>query len=200
MLHPISRRALTLAALLAATGLRAQEATRVIEGQSFAGRMLVAGVELGLNGTGLRAVAWFKGFVAGLYLTDRASTMGQVLAQPGPKRLELRMLQEVPAAEFVKALQRGIDRNATPDERVALATRVQRFAQQISATGTVHKGSVIDLDLDPKQGLLFSMNGTLRGAPVAGDDFYAALLRAFIGEHPYDERLKAGLLGAAPPR
>ena len=77
---------------------------------------------------------------------------------------------------------------------------MQRFAQQISATGTVRKGSVIDLDLDPKQGLLFTLNGTLRGEPVEGDDFYAALLRAFVGEHPYDERLKAGLLGAAPAR
>ena len=189
-----------LAALLAVTGVRAQDAARVIEGQTFASRMLVAGTELQLNGTGLRAVAWFKGFVAGLYLSGRASTTGQVLAQPGPKRLELRMLQEVPAAEFVKALQRGIDRNATPDEREALAQRVQRFAQQISATGTVRKGSVIDLDLDPKQGLLFTLNGTLRGVPVEGEDFYAALLRAFVGEHPYDERLKAGLLGTAPAR
>ena len=199
MSHPIPRRALLLSALLVAVGAQAQDAPRLIEGQAFAGHMSVAGTELRLNGTGLRAVAWFKGFVAGLYLTGRASTPAQVLAQSGPKRLELRMLQEVPAAEFVKALQRGIDRNATPDERVALAARVQRFAEQISATGTVRKGAVIDLDLDPQRGLLFTMNGTLRGAPVEGDDFYAALLRAFIGEHPYDERLKAGLLGS-PPR
>ena len=104
-----------LSALLVAAGAHAQDAARVLEGQTFAGRMLVAGAELRLNGIGLRAVAWFKGFVAGLYLTGSASTPRQVLAQAGPKRLQLRMLQDVPAAEFVKALQRGIDRNATPD-------------------------------------------------------------------------------------
>ena len=93
---------------------------------------------------------------------------------------------------------KGIERNAPPAEHAALAARVQRFADQISATGTVRKGAVIDLDLDPQRGLLFTMNGTLRGAPVEGEDFYAALLRAFIGEHPYDERLKAGLLGSTP--
>lgn len=196
-----TRRGLLLALLLASTApVRAQEAPRVIEGQTFAARAAVAGTELRLNGTGLRAVAWFKGFVAGLYLTGPARTPAQVLAQPGPKRLQLRMLQEVPAAEFVKALRKGIDRNAPEAERPRLAERVQRFADQISAAGTVHKGTVVDLDLDPQRGLLFAMNGTLRGSPVEGEDFYAALLRAFIGEHPYDERLKAGLLGAAPAR
>ncbi len=167
----------------------------VIEGQTFAPQAAVAGKELRLNGTGLRAVAWFKGFVAGLYLGGRADTAAEVLAQPGPKRLQLRMLHDVPAAEFVKALQKGIARNARDGEHAALAARVQRFSELISATGTVRKGSVIDLDLDPARGLLFTLNGTLRGAPVEGADFYAALLRAFIGERPYDERLKAGLLG-----
>ena len=175
--------------------LAVANASSVIEGQSFPARATVAGKELRLNGTGLRAVAWFKGFVAGLYLSGRASTPAEVLAQTGPKRLQLRMLQDVPAAEFVKALQKGMHRNASEAERAALAPRVQRFAELIGAVGTVRKGAVIDLDLDPARGLLFTLDGTLRGAAVEGADFYAALLRAFIGEHPYDERLKAGLLG-----
>jgi hypothetical protein len=73
--------------------------------------------------------------------------------------------------------------------------RVERFAALIMSTGTVKKGDVVDLDLDPTRGMLFSVNGTLRGEAIPGADFYAALLRAFIGDKPYDERLKAGLLG-----
>ena len=38
------------------------------------------------------------------------------------------------------------------------------------------------------------MNGTLQGEAIVGDDFYAALLRSFVGDRPYDSRLKAGLL------
>ena len=45
-----------------------------MEGQPFERRVVVAGAELRLNGTGVRAVAWFKGYAAGLYLTRRAAT------------------------------------------------------------------------------------------------------------------------------
>jgi hypothetical protein len=46
-------------------------------------------------------------------------------------------------------------------------------------------------------GTELGLNGALRGEAIAGDDFYETLLRSFIGERPYDARLKAGLLGGA---
>lgn len=148
-----------------------------------------------LNGTGVRAVAWFKGYAAGLYLAQKAFTAAQVEAQAGPKRLQLRMLQDVPAAEFTKAFRKGVTRNCTPLQLAALGDRLDRFAGLIDGVGKVRKGDVIDLDLEPPRGLLFAINGKLRGAPIAGDELYAALLRAFVGEQPYDEKLRAGLLG-----
>jgi hypothetical protein len=69
------------------------------------------------------------------------------------------------------------------------------FAQTIRAVGKVRKGDVVDLDLDPSRGTLFALNGTLHGTAIAGDDFYAVLLASFVGDHPYDARMKAGLLG-----
>jgi Chalcone isomerase-like len=166
-----------------------------VEGQVFEDRVVLGGTPLTLNGTGVRAVAWFKGYAAGLYLAQRASTAAQVEAQAGPKRLQLRMLQDVPAAEFTKAFRKGVTRNCTPAQLAALGDRLDRFAGLIDGVGKVRKGDVIDLDLDPPRGLLFAINGKLRGAPISGDEFYAALLRAFVGEQPYDEKLRAGLLG-----
>lgn len=198
------RQLFTLFALVifttAGVGLaQAQESPRIVEGQPFANRVRLLNTETQLNGTGVRAVAWFKGYAVGLYLPERATTLAQVLAQAGPKRLQLRMLQDVPAAEFVKALNKGMERNSPADAWPELAPRVQRLAEQITASGRVRKGEVVDLDLDPTRGLLFARNGKLVGEPIPGVDFYAALLRAFIGEHPYDERMKAGLL-AQPVR
>jgi hypothetical protein len=193
------RRGLLLAGLAWCVGAQAQEPVVWVEGQPFARSARVAGSDLILNGTGVRAVAWFKGYVAGLYLPTAASTEQQALAPVGPKRLQLRMLQEVPAAEFVKALKRGIERNSTAAEMTELAPRLQGFSEQIMTSGPVRKGEVVDLDLDPTRGMLFSRNGTLRGPVVPGADFYGAMLRAFIGEHPYDKRLKAGLLGQPLP-
>jgi hypothetical protein len=195
MMKPLlARRTLLLAAGLGLLGrAAAQEPPVQVEGQPFVRRLRLAGGELVLNGTGVRAVAWFKGYAAGLYLPRRSSELEQVLAMPGPKRVQLRMLQEVPAEELVNALRKGLARN-TPDP-ARLAERTDSLARTMLAVGAVKKGDVIDLDQDPTRGTLFALNGTLRGDPIAGDDFYAALLGSFVGHRPYDKRMKAGLLG-----
>lgn len=192
---PLKRRVL-LAVLLSAPALPwAQDDAVVVEGQAFARRVLVAGAELLLNGTGVRAVAWFKGYAAALYLRSRAGTAAQAVAQPGPKRLQMVMLQKVPAEEFVKAFRKGVKRNTPEAELQQLGERMQQFEALVTAIGTVHKGDVVTLDLEPGRGTAFRLNGTLRGEAIAGEDFYAALLRSFVGDRPYDRELRAGLLG-----
>jgi hypothetical protein len=109
----------------------------------------------------------------------------------------MRMLQEVPAEEFVKAFRKGVQRNVPASEMPRLVQRMDRFAALIAAIGKVKKGDVVNLDLEPGRGTLFSLNGTLRGEAIEGSDFYAALLLSFIGDRPYDQKLKAGLLGQA---
>jgi Chalcone isomerase-like len=173
---------------------RAADAVQV-EGQPFARKVSIAGQELQLNGTGVRAVAWFKGYAAGLYLPTRGNQPAQVVAMAGPKRLQLRMLQEAPASELVKALNKGVERNTAPADLPTLAARRAQLDAAMLGIGSVKKGDVVDLDYEPGRGLLFSLNGTLRGEAIAGADLYAALLRSFVGERPYDKALKAGLLG-----
>jgi len=199
-MKPNRRHLLTtlLGAALATPGLaRARPAEAVeVEGFSFVRRTRVAGSELMLNGTGVRAVAWLKGYAAGLYLSRPCTTAAQAVALGGPKRLQLCMLQDVPAAAFVKAFRKGMARNADADTLARLAARMTRFTARIDAIRTVHRGDVVTLDLDPERGTLFSLNGKPQGEPIAGADFYAVLLLSFVGERPYDRRLKAGLLGA----
>jgi hypothetical protein len=163
----------------------------------------VGGVELRLNGAGVRAVAWFKAFVAALYLGTPARSVAEVLAAPGPKRLQLQLLTDVPATELSKALKRGVARNSSAAEREQLAGALPDLAARIDAMGTLRKGDVMQLDWDPPRGVLLARNGTLDPGPrealgPAQPALYAAVLRAFIGDHPYDERLKAGLLSPPP--
>lgn len=166
-----------------------------VEGEPVARSANVSGSELVLNGTGVRAVAWFKGYVAALYLPSKASAPERVVAMPGAKRLQLRMLQNVPAEEFVKALRKGVTRNTDSTEMPAISADMERFAGLIEALGSVRKGDVVDLDLHPGQGMVFTVNGTRRGDAIGGDAFYGALLRSFVGEHPYDKAMRLGLLG-----
>ncbi len=176
-------------------GAAATDNTVTVSGLVFERRVQVAGSELLLNGTGLRAVAWFKAYAAALYLGARASTAEQAVSMPGPKRLQLRFYRDLPAAEFVKALNVGLPRNSEPALADKLSERQALLAGRIAALETLHESDTIDLDFDPARGLLFKLNGTLRGEAIAGDDFYGALLRVFIGPHPSDTKLKAGLLG-----
>jgi hypothetical protein len=188
------RRLFIAAALAAANPAWAQRAIKV-EGYTYPGSVTLADTLLLLNGAGYRAVSWLKGYAAGLYLPRRASTAAQVLAQTGPKRLQLRMLQDVDAEEFVKAFVKGVARNTPPAEAAKLSERMTRFNATVRGLSKLAKRDLIDLDFLPGRGLLLARNGQVRGEPVAGEDFYAALLRCFIGEHPADPDMKVGLLG-----
>lgn len=182
------------AAFAAAAPLRAA----VIAEQRFEDRIRLADAELVLNGVGLRAVAWLKGYAAGLYLAQKATTPAAVLAQKGPKRVQMRMMVEVGAGEFVKAIDKGMKRNHSAAEHAALLSRIEQFDRIVHSLGTLKKGDVVDLDWLPARGLQLSLNARPRGEPVAGEDFYAGILKIFIGQDPVDQRLKAGLLGGSP--
>lgn len=167
-----------------------------VDNMEFPDRMKLGGQELVLNGVGFRAVLIYKGYAAALWLPQRASTAAQVQAVAGPKRLQLRMLIDVPAAEFSKAFHKGVRRNTPAADQPALAERMAKFDAQILALQTVKKGDVVDLDYLPDAGgLTMRVNGRPRGDAIAGEEFYAALLRVFIGHKVSDDELRAGLLG-----
>jgi Chalcone isomerase-like len=184
-------------ALAAATQAFAQGAPKAItaEGQVFAAQAQVGDAALVLNGVGLRAVAWVKGYAAGLYLSKRANTASAVLATPGAKRLDIRLLLDASMEEFSKSFRRGIGRNTPTTEVANLKDRIEKFDAALDAIGKVKKKDVLTIDWLPGTGTVLSLNGKARGDAIAGEDFYAAVLRIFIGEKVSDPELKAGLLG-----
>lgn len=186
---------LTLVAGFALPPAYADEPAVELEGVKFESRAQVDGQSLQLNGTGLRAVAWLKGYAAGLYLNQKASSAEQVMAMPGAKRLSMRILLDVPVVEFVKAFHKGVERNSLPAQIPQLLDRMALFDQLIQPLGKVRKGDTVNLDFMPQRGMVLSHNGRVMGAPIIGDDFYDALLGIFIGDQPVDDKLKRGLLG-----
>jgi Chalcone isomerase-like len=193
-------RKLLLAAALLACALslaqRAQaQASVKIAGVAFESQAKVDGLALRLNGVGTRSVAWFTGYAAGLYLTQSASTPAQAMHGAGPKRLQMRMLVDVPVEEFIKAFHKGVGRNMPAAQQATLAPRMAQFDDIMRGVGEVKKGDVINLDFVPAKGLVMVINGQVRGQPVPGADHYAALLSVFLGERPVDDKMKLGLLG-----
>lgn len=200
MFSSVRRRAAVLV-LAAATALPAQ-AVRY-EGQDFADTLSLGGSSLILNGTGKRQVAIYPMYLAALYLPQKAATPDAIYAQPGPKRLEMRivipLVKDVSTQEFVKAINKGVNRNSTEAEKAAVAERVKQFNAAIAEVGRVKKGDLLHIDYVPSQGgTILTVNGKVWGKPIEGQDFYTAFLKVFLGDHNSDERLRTGLLGAQP--
>ncbi|WP_420998432.1 chalcone isomerase family protein [Cupriavidus sp. 30B13] len=166
-----------------------------IEGMRIDDATRVGGKELQLNGTGLRSVFVIKGYVAALYLPEKARNATVVLGAPGPKRLQIRPLREVDADSFIKALDEGIRENHSEMQVQRLSGRLFQLHRTMEQMGTARKGDVIDFDFSPDGGTVVAINGTPRGKPIPGEDFYQAVLRIFLGDHPVDRNLKRGLLG-----
>lgn len=166
-----------------------------IEGMRFDDAARVGGKELQLNGTALRAGFLAKGYVAALYLQEKARNATVVLGTSGAKRLQLRMLRETEPPAIMRSLRQGIRDNHSESQVQGLATRLVQFERTLGELGTAHKGDVINLDFSPQTGTVIAINGTPRGRPIPGEDFYQAVLRVFLGERPVDPDVKRGLLG-----
>lgn len=197
MISSLRHRAAVLA-LAAAAALPAQ-AVRY-EGQDFPDSLQLGGSTLALNGTGKRQVAIYPLYLAALYLPRKATAPEAVYAQAGPKRLEMRivipLVKDVSTQEFVKAINKGVQRNNTEAEQAALADRVKQFNAAISEVGRVKKGDLLVVDYLPAQGgTVLTVNGKAWGKPIEGQDFYTAFLKVFIGDRNSDANLRAGLLG-----
>ncbi|WP_066739388.1 chalcone isomerase family protein [Cupriavidus sp. D384] len=189
------RLAVSLCATLALGLLLPSVSAMEIGGVRFDDMARLGGRQLPLNGTGLRQVFVIKGYAAGLYLPERARNATVVLGSPGPKRLQIRPLREVESAQFVKTLNDGLRENHSELQMQLLSDRVTQLERTMTQLGTAQRGDIINFDFTPEGGTAVTLNGIPRGQTIPGEDFYQAVLRIFLGEHPVDRNLKRGLLG-----
>ncbi|MDH4190390.1 MAG: chalcone isomerase family protein [Betaproteobacteria bacterium] len=155
------------------------------------------GAELALNGAGLRTRFVFDVYVAGLYLAEKKTSTAEVLALPGAKRIWLRLMRDISAQQLLDALNEGMRANVPPAELAAIAAQTAELAATMAAIGQGKKGDSIALDYLPGTGTRVVLNGRELGRAIAGEEFYRALLRVWLGDKPVQESLKRALLGAA---
>jgi hypothetical protein len=151
----------------------------------------VGGKTLELNGMGLRKKFVVKVYVAGLYLEEPSGDVATIVASDQIKRVVMHFrTNKATKKKMDAAWQEGFEKNS-PAEYPALAERVRSF---IALFGDMKVDDVIELTLTPGAGTEVVLNGEVKGT-IDGDDFGAALLRVWLGDHPPSEDLKEGLLG-----
>jgi hypothetical protein len=166
-----------------------------VAGVKFDDSVTVAGKELKLNGAGLRTKLIFKVYAAGLYLPEKKSAVADILAQQGPRRVQLVMMRELTSDEFGKAFMEGLNANTDKTERTKILPQTMKFGEMFAQIPGLKKGDVLTVDFIPGEGTLCQLNGKKIGDVTPDVAFYNAILKIWIGEQPVDSSLKPALLG-----
>ena len=182
-------------ALSLAVCASAASAQVVVEGARYDGTIVLGGQSLVLNGVGVRKRFVFDIYVGGLYVSKRAARTEELVSQPGAKRVALRFLRDVEGELFVNSLHVGLKANHTEAELARWQKQVDTLTTTIKTITLARRGDTVYFDFTPQDGTRVSVNGVTRGPLIPGDDFYAAVLRVWLGETPADAGLKKGMLG-----
>ena len=181
---------------LAAVALAVTASAADISGVKLEDKTQVESRDLVLNGAGLRTrFRVVKVYVIGLYLPEKKSDSAAVLSLSGPKRAEIHMLRDVGADAFTEALVDGLRANHAEADFKALEPRVKELSDIMAQIGEAKNGMTIALEWTGS-GTRLVVNGKPAGKPIAGEDFYKALLRIWLGDNPVQDDLKKSLLGA----
>ena len=180
---------------LAAAALALNAIAADVSGVKLEDKAQLESRDLVLNGAGLRTrFRVVKVYVIGLYLPEKKSDPVAVLSLGGPKRAEIHMLRDVGADTFVDALIEGLKANHSEADYKALEPRVKELSDTMAQIGEAKNGMTIALEWTGSATRL-AVNGKPAGKPIAGEDFYQALLRIWIGDKPVQDDLKKSLLG-----
>lgn len=183
-----------LTALLALASTAAQAVD--IDGIRFDDKLTLGSSELVVNGTGIRS-KFGRRYAMALYLPARTGDAKAALAAKGPKRIAISLIKDVDGDTFASAVSKGIGNNSSDAEMAALRERVKQLTDTVVALGEIKAGSSIVFDWLPAKGTVLTINGQVRGREIAGEDFYVALLKVWLGDDPVQNDLKQGLLGKA---
>ncbi len=169
-----------------------------IEGVKVADKVALGkgGPELVLNGAGVRyKFMTTQVYVGALYLSSKKKSAEDVLADKGPKRVSMHMLiDNFTAKELIASLNDAIDANHIPAEIALIEKRLSSLNRMIGSIGALKRGEVVFIDFVPGTGTRITVNGEQK-ITIAGDDFFPALLRIWVGRKPVDGRLRDAMLG-----
>lgn len=174
----------------------AAQAQVIVEGARYETSVVLDGERLELNGVGVRKRFMFDIYAGGLYVTKRASRTEELVSQPGPKRVALRFLRDVDGDLFVNSLHNGLKANHSDAELAKWKAQVDALTRTIQTIALARRGDAVNFEYTPRDGTRVTVNGVTRGPLIPGADFYAAVLRVWLGETPADAGLKKGMLGA----
>jgi hypothetical protein len=189
---PLSSR---IAALVMVLGLAAGAALAAPTATKFDPAMEVQSTKLQLNGAGTRYKAIFKVYDMALYTTRKVSSPAELLALPGPKRLQFTALRELPGTDLGRLFLKGMGDNSSKEQVQRHALASARLIEVFSGRAKMLPGESFAMEFVPGKGTTFYILGKPKGAPVGDDEFFQMVMKIWVGDSPADSQLRDALLG-----
>jgi len=167
-----------------------------IKGVKFNDTYQMGNQALQLNGAGVRVRIVVDVYAAGLYGPHKEHNATALISQPGPKSMQIVLLRDLTGEDFAEAMVKGFRKNNSDNDVAKYQPKLEEIRTLMMGFGQVKKGTSIHIDNTPGSGTRVLVDGVQKGAEMAGDDFYAALLRIWLGNSPVDSDLKEALIGA----
>ena len=160
-----------------------------LDGISFADKISVAGVDLILNGIGIRKATFLniKVYYGALYLEAKSKEPNLFLASTSPKQVIMHFVREVDAKKLREAFVEGMEAANTKTE--SNKSQIEKFNSHVE---DVVKGDQFIITF-LNDGVLLNVKGKSH-EKIVGADFSKALLSIWF-TNPRDKELKSGLLG-----
>ncbi|WP_229426977.1 chalcone isomerase family protein [Massilia atriviolacea] len=165
-----------------------------ISGVKLDDSVKVGGKELKLNGFGMRQKFVAKVYVTSLYLPEKSTSLPDIMKMDGPRRVALVLMRDLTSDDFGDAFMNGLNKNLDNKEKARIVTQISKFGEMFALLQVLKKGDVLHLDWIPGVGTQCEFNGKKIGEVVPDIEFYNAILRIWMGEHPVDTHLKTALL------
>lgn len=155
----------------------------------------VQGTALALNGAGTRFRAVFQVYDMALYTARKVGTPEELIALPGPKLLRFTALRELPGTDLGLAFIKGLSANSPKETVQKHAAASARLVDVFSGRSKLVAGDSFAMEFVPGKGTTFYITGQPQGTPVGDAEFFAMVLRIWVGPSPADHQLRDALLG-----
>ncbi len=146
-----------------------------------------------LNGGGIRKKAFFKVYVAGLYLPEKNKNAQQIINTDKPYAIRLQITSSVvSSSNMSESISEGFNKS-TKGNTAPIQKKIDAFMAFFSKE-EIKEGHLFDIWYLPGEGVKTYKNGKFLGT-IEGEDFKKALIGIWLSDSPVDENLKKGLLG-----
>ncbi|MFC5045231.1 chalcone isomerase family protein [Aquimarina hainanensis] len=152
----------------------------------------IDGIDLTMNGAGMRSVLWIDMYAGALYLQKKSKDPKEILDSNQSMSIKLDIVSGfVTQQKMIKAVKEGFEK-ATFGNTKMLDERINKFIGFFSEP--IVKNDVYDLVYIKDVGVKAFKNGKELGM-IKGLDFKYALFKIWLGEEPASESVKKGMLG-----